>query len=453
MQIAVDGELSPDLGHTMAGHIRANRAHMALTVRLRRVSPHPERCGNLDTHEPFLKSGQCDVILSGSSWSSSCRGADTFGGLLAFFCVGNGPVGDAYVIAPKGAVLRLPVLYVAPRPAARLAIFPSWHSIALVAMRHRNLAFPLVVASALSGAVATWALTGGGGKIETNTSSFVAVQNETVVYQQPRRPPPDLEQESSEHPYTEQIEATDELEDDNIPSNFVHTVQTLRFVNLDATTGVGKVTAAARESEDAGISSEKVSIRPRKRDGSIMDEVDDYLWEVYQRVPTKKDGSGDFTWKDPAAAEHMGLSLQDYVIGGMDPEFRKQLYHAGRAMDAAGLQWSMLSAFRDDYRQGLASGYKASASNSLHGGSRRTGGYGHGRAIDITGPDGREEEVWKWIDAHGAKYGLTRPLPARDPAHVQQRGAGDKAKVAAAGGKPKARKTAKAHKTAVASAR
>jgi hypothetical protein len=31
------------------------------------------------------------------------------------------------------------------------------------------------------------------------------------------------------------------------------------------------------------------------------------------------------------------------VIGGMDPEFQEQLYHAGRAMDAAGLQWSMLT--------------------------------------------------------------------------------------------------------------
>jgi hypothetical protein len=183
------------------------------------------------------------------------------------------------------------------------------------------------------------------------------------------------------------------------------------------------------------------------------------LWEVYQRVPIKEDGTGDFTWKDPAAAKHMGLSLQDYVIGGMDPEFREQLYHAGQAMDAAGLQWSMLSAFRDDYRQGLASGYKAGASNSLHGGSRRTGGYGHGRSIDITGPNGRESEVWTWIDAHGARYGLHRPLPGRDPAHVQQRGdwqkialalrerrtgsgIGDKAKVAAAGSKAKNRKSA-----------
>jgi len=123
------------------------------------------------------------------------------------------------------------------------------------------------------------------------------------------------------------------------------------------------------------------------------------------------------------------------------------------------LQWSMLSAFRDDYRQGLASGYKAGVSNSLHGGSRRTGGYGHGRAIDITGPEGRESDVWKWIDDHGAKYGLHRPLPKADPAHIQQGGdwqkialalresrtrsaIADKPKVAGSNGKAKARKTA-----------
>jgi hypothetical protein len=33
-----------------------------------------------------------------------------------------------------------------------------------------------------------------------------------------------------------------------------------------------------------------------------------------------------------------------------------------------------------------------------------------------------ESEVWKWIDDHGAKYGLHRPLPKADPAHVQQQG-------------------------------
>src|SRR5207248_1387597 len=119
-----------------------------------------------------------------------------------------------------------------------------------------------------------------------------------------------------------------------------------------------------------------------ERAAAIMDEVDDYLWEVYQRAPAKRDGSGDFTWKDPAAAKRFGISMPSYVIGGMDADFREQLYHAGRAMDAAGIRWSILSGFRDDYRQSIASGLKASASNSLHGGKRRTGGYGHGQAVD-----------------------------------------------------------------------
>jgi len=171
-------------------------------------------------------------------------------------------------------------------------------------------------------------------------------------------------------------------------------------------------------------SAEPESIEMRRKRGMvILDGIDDYLWEVYQRAPIKKDSSGDFTWKDPTAAKRMGLSLQDYVIGGMDPAFREQLYNAGRAMDADGIHWSMLSAFRDDYRQRLAAGFKARGGNSLHGGSRRTGGYGHGRAVDVTAGEGTNpEDVWKWVDAHGAKYGLARPMPGNDPAHVQQRG-------------------------------
>ena len=74
------------------------------------------------------------------------------------------------------------------------------------------------------------------------------------------------------------------------------------------------------------------------------------------------------------------MSLKAYTIVGMDPDFREQLFHAGRALDAAGIRWSMLSAFRDDYRQGLASGFKAHGGHSQHGGSEATGGYGHGRA-------------------------------------------------------------------------
>jgi len=160
---------------------------------------------------------------------------------------------------------------------------------------------------------------------------------------------------------------------------------------------------------------------PKRPVVSTSDPVERYLWEVYQRKPIKSDSTGDFTWKDPAAAKRRVMSLQAYVIGGMDPDFREQLYHAGRAMDANGLRWSMLSAFRDDYRQALAAGFKAHGGNSQHGGSNATGGYGHGRAIDITSAEGDAAAIWRWIDAHGAKFGLRRPMPGVDPAHIQPR--------------------------------
>lgn len=165
-----------------------------------------------------------------------------------------------------------------------------------------------------------------------------------------------------------------------------------------------------------------VDVTPPKRPSvSPPDPVDRYLWEVYLRKPVKSDSTGDFTWKDSAAAKRLGMSLKAYVIGGMDSDFREQLYHAGHAMDANGIRWSMLSAFRDDYRQGLAAGFKAHGGNSQHGGSNATGGYGHGRAIDITSAEGNSSAVWHWIDAHGAKFGLRRPMPGADPAHIQPR--------------------------------
>jgi len=165
-----------------------------------------------------------------------------------------------------------------------------------------------------------------------------------------------------------------------------------------------------------------VEAAPAKRPSvKSSDPVDRYLWEVYQRKPVKSDSTGNFTWKDPAAAKRLGISLKSYVIGGMDPDFREQLYHAGRAMDASGIRWSMLSAFRDDYRQGLAAGFKAHGGNSQHGGSNATGGYGHGRAIDITSAEGDSSATWHWIDAHGPKFGLRRPMPGADPAHIQPR--------------------------------
>jgi hypothetical protein len=150
------------------------------------------------------------------------------------------------------------------------------------------------------------------------------------------------------------------------------------------------------------------------------DPVAQYLWSVYQRSAAKHDSDGDFTWKDAAAAARMGLSMPDYVIGGMDPDLREQLFHLGQAMDAVRIDWTILSAFRDDYRQSLAIGFKAHVGNSFHGGSAATGGYGHGCAVDIAGVDNvSNNQVWNWLDQHAGEFGLRRPLPRIDPAHIQ----------------------------------
>jgi len=252
----------------------------------------------------------------------------------------------------------------------------------------------------------------------------------------PRQDGPTLASVES-HPYTEQVEVSDDLNDDGTPANYPRAVQTVAFVNPDQPQSIASLTAAARQSIKQALikvggfvafstregAETEAEIAPRKRVGSIMDEVDEYLWEVYRRAPSKRDSTGDFTWKDPAAAKRLGMSMPTYVIGGMHPDFREQLYHAGRAMDAAGIRWALLSAFRDDYRQSLASGFKAGASNSLHGGKARVGGYGHGQAVDVTSEDGRSDgAVWRWLDRYGAKYGLRRPMPGADPAHIQPGG-------------------------------
>ena len=237
------------------------------------------------------------------------------------------------------------------------------------------------------------------------------------------------------------MEAAVDAGDEKMSAYYPPAVQTIRFVNPDprpttytlaalvqpmAKVGAFVAFPAREDASETGASPLHRSTArpgfPRKRAITSLAEVDEYLWEVYQRAPIKKDRSGDFTWKDPAAAGRVGLTLKEYVITGMDPDFREQLYHAGRAMDAEGIQWAILSAFRDDYRQKIASGFKARGGNSLHGGSRRTGGFGNGRAVNVTSADGDHSTVWKWLDANGSKYGLHRPMPGNDPAHLQSKG-------------------------------
>ncbi|MFZ4449114.1 hypothetical protein, partial [Klebsiella pneumoniae] len=86
------------------------------------------------------------------------------------------------------------------------------------------------------------------------------------------------------------------------------------------------------------------------------------------------------------------------------------------AAEAAGLSPGITSAFRDDYRQSIASGLKAASDRSYHGGSLR-GGYGRGLAADVVSTKGDNraqrwvstEILWKWIDANGKATGIGRP--------------------------------------------
>jgi hypothetical protein len=180
--------------------------------------------------------------------------------------------------------------------------------------------------------------------------------------------------------------------------------------------------------------------------------VDRYLWQLYQRTPKedsvkesthrqvtlRKKGrmitvtrtsttvvDEDFAWKDPKAAKNAGMSLTDYVIGGVDRDFRLRLFQLLHAAERAGLAPGITSGFRDDYRQSIASGLKAANNRSYHGGSLR-GGYGHGLAADVVSIKGatraerlrNSEILWKWVDDHGNQFGIGRPYLDRDPPHV-----------------------------------
>ena len=180
--------------------------------------------------------------------------------------------------------------------------------------------------------------------------------------------------------------------------------------------------------------------------------IDRYLWAIYQRTPkedtikvherrkvtVRKRGKTvtvtkrftrlvdeDFTWKDSKAAEKAGMPMMDYVIGGMDRSFKLKLFYTLHAAEQAGLSPGITSAFRDDYRQSIASGLKAATDRSYHGGSFR-GGYGHGLAADVVSVNGATraqrsistESLWKWIDAHGTEFGIGRPYLDKDPPHL-----------------------------------
>jgi hypothetical protein len=209
-----------------------------------------------------------------------------------------------------------------------------------------------------------------------------------------------------------------------------------------------KMSLATREPSDVSVGSTQVFDDCFAADTC----VDRYLWAIYQRTPKedsvrtqerrkvtfRKKGrlvavtrtfttvaNEDFSWKDPKAAEKARLPLLDYVIGGMDRDFKLKLFHMLHVAEEAGLSPGITSAFRDDFRQSIATGLKAANDRSYHGGSFH-GGYGHGLAADIVSVKGAtraqrmasSETLWNWIDAHGKEFGVGRPYLDRDPPHV-----------------------------------
>jgi hypothetical protein len=167
------------------------------------------------------------------------------------------------------------------------------------------------------------------------------------------------------------------------------------------------------------------AVTERERPSSPVDE---YLCRVYWRMPHKIDDAGDFSWKDGVAAAMAERTICDYAINGMHPDLREALYVLGRRADAAGIRWSLLSGFRDDFRQRIASGFKAKDCESWHGGSCRTAGWGDGRAADVwmADVDGYPVKdaspLLALVDQMAPALGLIRPMRSADPPHVQLNG-------------------------------
>jgi hypothetical protein len=221
----------------------------------------------------------------------------------------------------------------------------------------------------------------------------------------------------------------------------------------DATLAEAAFKLAAVTPSDANVSPPDVS-PPEATDECLLSQdcIDQYLWSLYERarkidtvkvserfkVTIKKKGkkrtvtktrtklvTEDFSWKDPDAAEKVGMSMPQYVIGGMERSFRLKLYRLMRAADDAGHAPGITSGFRDDYRQSIATGKKAASDSSYHGGSKR-GGYGYGLAADIVSVKGETRAdrwittdlLWKWIDENGPQFGIGRPYLDRDPPHI-----------------------------------
>ncbi|MDP3645777.1 MAG: hypothetical protein Q8R25_01685 [bacterium] len=165
-------------------------------------------------------------------------------------------------------------------------------------------------------------------------------------------------------------------------------------------------------------------------------DTDEYLFRVYLRT-VKWDG-GCFEWKDPLAATKINKTLKEYVIGGVHPVWKERVRKLFVALEekecSEGVKCKpgITSGFRDNFRQDIAEGFKASTCRSNHGGSCVTKGWGDGRAFDVVNVSDFDvidvrrwkasDTMWRYIDDLGRQFGISRPMPDRDPMHIQPRG-------------------------------
>jgi hypothetical protein len=276
-------------------------------------------------------------------------------------------------------------------------------------------------------------------------------------------------------------DVADRAEAADKPAPAIQTASTNSAQMLPTETSPSQAAAGGTADREASDRTNSISVSEAADECFVMDIcVDRYLWTLYQRAPKQdtirvpeqrqvaikrkrklvmvtrtfyRSVDEDFAWKDQKASEKAGLPMESYVIGGMDRDFKLKLFYTLHAAEAAGLSPGITSAFRDDYRQSIASGLKAASNKSYHGGSLR-GGYGHGLAADIVSTKGDTrterwtftEALWKWIDAHGKEFGIGRPYLSYDPPHVgptdgreyvSRRGGGDTTQQAEAAVKPR----------------
>ena len=198
---------------------------------------------------------------------------------------------------------------------------------------------------------------------------------------------------------TDTATASDRTGPSDKPEAAVETASSSSSDMLPADTPPAQVTTASREPDDTTGSVNAIDIVDECFVMEIC--VDRYLWDLYQRTPKQdtikeyerrkvavrkkhrtvtvtrtftKLVDEDFAWKDPKAAEKVGLSMMTYVIGGMDRDFRLKLYYTLHAAEAAGLSPGITSAFRDDYRQSIASGHRHRDSLGPNRGLGQAGG-------------------------------------------------------------------------------